>query len=619
MDNFVNGYGLTWNVAERVQSYTHPLWMFSLSVIYIFTREPFYSTLLLSIATSLITVCVLSIWLLRTTLAATVGVLALTLSKAFIDYSTSGLENPLTHLLLVLFLLVYLRNEPSPKKLFLMTLLASLGMTNRLDTLLLFLPALVFSLIEVRSVRGVWMMLLGGMPFILWELFSLLYYGFPVPNTGPAKLNIGLTSRADLLRQGGFYLLNSLRWDPLTLVLTAVGVAVALVSRECRRLPVSLGVVLYVLYVVWIGGGFMSGRFLAAPFLFSVVLLADSPGISRPVVSLALLVTVVGLGLGSPRSPVLTGLNAEVGLGPESWVDPNRITDERVNYYQSTGFLSGIGESDPVRHDWAQEGREARANGPAVVQKGSVGFFGYYAGPEVHVVDLLALNDPLLARLPPSDQRSGLGHLGRIPPDGYVETLETGENRITNPDLAAYYDKLSIIVRGDLLANQRLVEIWRFNLGVYDHLRDAYAYFSGETFTLSLQVVNPTERPYAYAYVWNNEAAEAFLLDSNSSLGDAYLVDWIVTLEGAHFNGPHEQQTSFGNPLSDTEPLNVGVFFSESADLTSYDIYERRFWFRIEDDDSLSVILPPTEWHNGQAPDGAWVAEDIDRVINDAH
>ena len=27
VDNFVNGYGLTWNVAERVQAYTHPLWL----------------------------------------------------------------------------------------------------------------------------------------------------------------------------------------------------------------------------------------------------------------------------------------------------------------------------------------------------------------------------------------------------------------------------------------------------------------------------------------------------------------------------------------------------------------------------------------------------------------
>ena len=46
VDNFVNGYGLTWNVAERVQAYTHPLWMFLLFPIYFVLREPFYTFLI---------------------------------------------------------------------------------------------------------------------------------------------------------------------------------------------------------------------------------------------------------------------------------------------------------------------------------------------------------------------------------------------------------------------------------------------------------------------------------------------------------------------------------------------------------------------------------------------
>ena len=33
VDNVVNGYGLTWNVVERVQAYTHPLWMLLLSAV----------------------------------------------------------------------------------------------------------------------------------------------------------------------------------------------------------------------------------------------------------------------------------------------------------------------------------------------------------------------------------------------------------------------------------------------------------------------------------------------------------------------------------------------------------------------------------------------------------
>jgi arabinofuranosyltransferase len=41
VDNFVNGYGLRWNILERVQIYTHPLWMFLLSAFYYFIRDTF--------------------------------------------------------------------------------------------------------------------------------------------------------------------------------------------------------------------------------------------------------------------------------------------------------------------------------------------------------------------------------------------------------------------------------------------------------------------------------------------------------------------------------------------------------------------------------------------------
>ena len=47
VDNFVNGHGLTWNVAERVQTYTHPLWMMLLTVAYFLTREANFTGLAL--------------------------------------------------------------------------------------------------------------------------------------------------------------------------------------------------------------------------------------------------------------------------------------------------------------------------------------------------------------------------------------------------------------------------------------------------------------------------------------------------------------------------------------------------------------------------------------------
>ena len=50
IDNFWNGYGLRWNAIERVQPYTHPLWMLLLAAAYGVTREPQFTTLAVSLA-----------------------------------------------------------------------------------------------------------------------------------------------------------------------------------------------------------------------------------------------------------------------------------------------------------------------------------------------------------------------------------------------------------------------------------------------------------------------------------------------------------------------------------------------------------------------------------------
>ena len=113
-DNFVHGYGLTWNVQERVQTYTNPLWLFLFSAVYFVTREPFYTGIFLSLAVSAAAVGLFAGKIARSGAAAALGVLALSCSTAFVDYSTSGLENPLTHLILALFLWLYLRQEASP-------------------------------------------------------------------------------------------------------------------------------------------------------------------------------------------------------------------------------------------------------------------------------------------------------------------------------------------------------------------------------------------------------------------------------------------------------------------------------------------------------------------------
>ncbi len=429
VENFVNGYGLTWNTDERVQAYTHALWMFALSGVYAMTREMYFTPIFFSIAVSLIAVGLLAWRGSRSWWASALGIFTLAMSNAFVDYSTSGLENPLSHLLLVLFVLVYFNGEPSQRKLFWLSLIASLAAVNRLDLFVVYLPALVYSWWQVRGWRSLGAAALGQLPLILWELFSLVYYGFLFPNTAYAKLNTGIPA-AESFRQGWFYLLHSLQNDPLTLVVIASGVMLALFWGKKQQWPLAAGILLYLAYIIKIGGDFMGGRFLTTLLLLAVALALQVD--FRKVKGqwlLAVFAIVLVLGLAAPL-PTVKVLTLEIQQEPEhAPVDEHGVADERLAYYMFTGLLKAwkLDEMpDHYNRRWGLEAREeAQENGGMmVVQHINIGIFGLYAGPQVHVVDGYALSDPLLARLPALYNRHWrIGHFERIIPDGYLETL----------------------------------------------------------------------------------------------------------------------------------------------------------------------------------------------------
>jgi arabinofuranosyltransferase len=491
VDNFVNGYGLTWNVAERVQSFTHPLWMFLLTLIYLPTRDAYLTALFASFLASLAT-----FWLVarRQTFAA-LGVLTLLLSKAFMDYSASGLENPLTHFLLVLFFIAFVeRSAKSPdfaplqsletleSGAFRLSFLASLIALNRQDAILFVLPALGYQFFHYiaalsgaaerrsrRAVQFIKQVFLGFLPLLLWELFSLFYYGFPFPNTYYAKLGAGIPQN-ELFAQGFVYLLDSLQRDPLTLTVIVAGIILALWRGQTRERLLALGVLIYLAYVLSIGGDFMSGRFLTAAFLVCVLLLMRLLRDLAPRWQYATLSAVVILGLFATPPTFIIDIN-QPRFTERDLV--TGINDERAYYYPISGLLNyRPGKEIPFSEEgWVEHGYSLRDNGKSVVDEKNVGYIGYFAGPAVHIVDRYALCDPLLARRPASSpEKWRIGHFERGIPAGYIQTLRTGVNQIADPNLAAYYDQLALITRGPLFSRARLIAIWKMNTGQFAFL-----------------------------------------------------------------------------------------------------------------------------------------------------
>ncbi len=502
IDNFRHGFGLVWNIGERVQSYTHPLWMLILSAANLVTHDLVFTSMLLSIILSLAAILLLATRIAVTRLSALYVILVLILSNAFVDYSTSGLENPLSHLLLVIFFVIYFNEDKTIKKIFWLSLTASFGILNRLDLFLIFAPALLYNLFEVRQVKGIWALIAGQLPLILWEGFSILYYGFPFPNTAYAKLNTGIPA-LDMAIQGIAYFKESLHMDPITLAILISGVFLAFLSREKREFPIAVGVLLYIVYVVKIGGDFMSGRFLAAPLLCSLIVIArfDLSSLAPLQVGLLFSATLV-LGLLSP-TPTLNFQEADLTPKQRSaMVNDYKISNERRYYGWSTRLLRIDPTTRIPDHPYANEGLQARQDQVNVARRITVGMFGYYAGPKVYVVDELALGDALLARLPARrvDQWR-IGHFQRVIPDGYLETLRSNENRLADSRLARFYDQLLLITRGDLLSTERLAAIWKINSGQLNDLIDWDTYRYPKLVRIGLDQVN---RPQGASAAWDD-------------------------------------------------------------------------------------------------------------------
>ncbi len=458
VDNFINGYGLTWNISERVQPYTHPLWMFLLSFVYFFTREAYYTTIILSLVISFAAVVLYTYKIVRIRSIAILGILILILSRAFTDYSTSGLENPLSNLCLIIFFIIYFEPENRINKVFSLSLVASLGALNRMDALLIYLPSLLVVFWRNRGWKTFWLMSAGQIPLLLWFGFSLFYYGFPFPNSAYAKLNTGIPI-SDLIHQGSLYFENSIRTDPITLIIIMMGALAPLVLRDKRLLPLSAGILLYLLYVLRIGGDFMSGRFFALPLLASLIVLTML--FSKPLkrvylISAVILIVILGFSSPSPTYRIIQEEETEFDAG---------IADERAFYHSYTGIFPVHDKTSISDHDWAVEGT-LNSERIKPVLRGAIGLYGYYAGPKVHIIDRHGLADPLLSRLHINlNNPWRIGHFKRPIPPGYFETVKTGKNVIENPDVKKIHDEIKLITRGDLFDPQRLLAIWRINTG----------------------------------------------------------------------------------------------------------------------------------------------------------
>ncbi len=481
LDNFFHGYGLRWNISERVQVYTHPLWMLLHIPLNVIFSNLFLSNVILSV------VCMggavyLTLATVKKPLLVTLCCLYLPLlaSKALRDYSTSGLENPLSDLLFAAFGYVLLKRYDHPKFWLYLSLATSLSLLNRLDTIILYAPTLTW--LAYNRTRDInWKhAALGTLPLLLWFAFSLFYYGFLFPNTKYAKLDTALAAFR-YVRHGIAYMRYTMIMDPVTALATLVAFGCLIMALmktppvlyRLNHLPtcIAIGVCWYVFYVIYIGGDYMVGRFWALPAFIGVWLLyVFLPDNLNPKIfySLAVFLFVIGTPF-----PIANSLRKHC---PACYMNPHPMIDAKMMFSGNFLFPATGGINTDAHHKFVGWAEALSKKAPGHVEKAHfIGMLGYYSGPGNVLIDELALADPLLARLPVTREDGFFtGHFKRAIPDGYIYAVKTGSTEKMDPSLALYYEKLRLITSGDLLDPARLKTIIAFNLGTYEHWKRDY-------------------------------------------------------------------------------------------------------------------------------------------------
>lgn len=436
------GFGLRWNVAERVQVYDHPLWVMMLLTGRWLTGELYFTTIGISIAASL--AC---LWLVAGQTSrplAPMAVLgAMVLSPSFVSFSTSGLESPLLHVLVAALAIVWLNSQGASRGDLAFATLAGLAVLTRWTALLLVLPALVVILTRVTWKTRIAVVVLSLGPIVLWSAGAWWYYGTIGPNAWIATEGTWL----ERIATGRMFLYETFRLDPLLICGLLAGAAVGALSGGRARW-LALGLLLLAVWTIASGGSIMAGWGLTAPYVAALLLLAHGVKFTVPA---AVLATATGATVLSFAPGVTLFSGADHG---ERAHRSGRTHDVRRVQYKSTGLLLENRQRRAPVHPEASRAREAVQAGETVAVSTMPGTFGIVAGSSVHVIDPRGVTDPLLARLPAAAGTRWRWSAPRRLPDGYLAHL-AGAAALEEAPLAQLDAEVRQVTRAPLTATGR--------------------------------------------------------------------------------------------------------------------------------------------------------------------
>ncbi|OGU73026.1 MAG: hypothetical protein A3H45_13210 [Ignavibacteria bacterium RIFCSPLOWO2_02_FULL_55_14] len=324
IDQWFVGNGLVYNVGERVEGYTHPLWLLVLAVWKWLGGELTTGAWLLgvvSFSALLVSICYASFRLSRRPwFAFSSAALALVLHHDMLVWATGGLETSLFTLLVTLTVLVpTLLHVSADKKAVATGALLTLGVLTRPDGVVIAPVVAGYMLFEARAggkavheLRRLAILIAAPAVIVLapYAVWKLAYYGDLLPNTYYAKSGGG-----SYFRQGFTYIGYYLDAYPSTWLLLIGPLAMwkllprakdvrkrmqSLLEDERAKVLVLGGLVILVygiMFVARVGGDFMFSRFLIPLVPLVLLLIETSFRVLLEHRSMALAVPLIGFPL----------------------------------------------------------------------------------------------------------------------------------------------------------------------------------------------------------------------------------------------------------------------------------------------------------------------------------
>lgn len=485
--NFANGHGLVYNIGERVNACTCPLFIIILGLFYFLFGHLTILSYIVCTIYSTVAFYLLINKICKEKWQIVFSFVILGTSYCFMSFTTSGLENSLLFLLEVIFIVFYTKKEQYTFwDLLILAFIDSLILFTRMDAGILFFIPTAYVYLFKRKECSFFKMALAGLIGLfpwggVWEVFSVFYYGSFVPNTYYVKLGTSYPLM-EYIQHGSKYLLMSLGYDIPLVFFIFIAVILLLKAKDFRYKVFGVGLILKLFWIIYMGGDFMVGRHFTDLFWVSICwIMVISRNENKCIVKtmpFRKAISVVGV-----TSILLTIQTRQFVYDTFMWpVDGVSCGDEKGYYYSTFGMM-------PRAYQYTKKGidtTDLRWSNAEVIdslnrgEKGTIfswapGALVYKYNDRIYMNDPYGLGDALISKLPSIKTNPWrVGHTTREIPEGYKESLNTGTNMIKDPSLHQYYDILLLVTRGKLWSVDRIKAAVNMAFGKYDYLVDEY-------------------------------------------------------------------------------------------------------------------------------------------------